>query len=204
MTAVLTYVLSCSLPDNIYQEIRIEKSLTLESRMKFSAQEVLSLVKTGYKGNYTLAWAEANDYDSVLKEEWVNVKDYRSTTDYLIWVSIAYQRVNVFTGSEQNWKLHKTFIVGTGASGSSTPVGVFTVLAKRTVGWTTSSYTVEPLVNFYSSAYAFHSRLYYPNTTTIKDPRIGFPISHGCIRMYDEDISYIFDTIPVGTTVVVY
>ena len=204
VTVKLTYVLSYSLPNNIYQELSTEKNLTLESRTKYSAQEVLSLVTTGYQGNYTLAWAEANDYDSVLKEEWINVKGYTSKTDYLIWVSITYQRVNIFTGSDGQWELEKTFIVGTGAPGHSTPTGVFSVLAKRPVGWTTSSYTVEPLINFYSSAYAFHSRLYYPGTTTILDARIGFPISHGCVRMYDEDIAYMFDTIPVGTTVVIY
>ncbi len=204
VSVTLTFMLSYSTSDGVYQEVRTEKSLTLESRNKFSAQEVLSLVTTGYKGDYTLAWAESNDYDSILKEEWVNLKDYTSKTDYLVWVSIAYQRVNVFTGTDGNWKLEKTFIVGTGASGHATPTGVFTILTKRSVGWTTSAYTVEPLVNFYSSAYAFHSRLYYPNTTTIMDPRIGFPVSHGCIRMYDEDVAYMFNTVPVDTTVVIY
>ena len=204
VTATLTFILSYSNTEGVYQELYTEKSLTLESRNKFSAQEVLSLVTTGYKGDYTLAWAETNDFEDVLKEEWINIKGYSSNTDYLLWVSIAYQRVNVFTGSAGHWTLEKTFIVGTGAPGHATPTGVFSVLAKRTTGWTTSQYTVEPLINFYSSAYAFHSRLYYPNTTTVMDPRIGFPISHGCVRMYDEDLAYLFDTIPVGTTVVIY
>ncbi len=204
VTATLKFILSYSSPEGIYQEIRTEKSLTLESRNKFSAQEVLSLVKTGYKGDYTLAWAESNDFESILKEEWVNLKGYSSETDYLVWVSIAYQRVNVFTGSAGRWKLEKTFIVGTGAPGHATPTGVFSILAKRPVGWTTKQYTVKPLINFYSSAYAFHSRLYYPGTTTVSDARIGFPISHGCVRMYDEDVAYMYNTVPVDTTVVIY
>ena len=55
-----------------------------------------------------------------------------------------------------------------------------------------------------NSGYAFHSRLYYPNSSQLKDPSIGFPVSAGCIRMYDEDIQYIFDNIPLNTTVVVH
>ena len=36
------------------------------------------------------------------------------------------------------------------------------------------------------------------------DASIGYPISHGCVRMYDEDVAYIYNNIPVGTTVVVF
>jgi hypothetical protein len=204
VTATLSFVLSCNTPEGIYQQLRADRTLTLENRNKYSAQEVLSLVTTGYKGDYTLAWAQDNDFDSILKEEWVNAKGYSSKTEYLVWVSIAYQRVNVFTGSAGNWNLEKTFIVGTGAPGHSTPTGVFTIIGKRSAGWTTSTYTVKPLINFLTTSYAFHSRLYYPGTTTVRDERIGFPVSHGCIRMYDEDVAYMFDYVPVDTTVVIY
>jgi lipoprotein-anchoring transpeptidase ErfK/SrfK len=59
-------------------------------------------------------------------------------------------------------------------------------------------------VGFKGGGYAFHSRLRYPGTQTISDPSIGFPVSHGCVRMFQEDIDWLFDTIPVETTVVVY
>jgi hypothetical protein len=71
----------------------------------------------------------------------VNEKGYSSNTEYLVWVSIAYQRVNVFTGSKGNWTLDKTFIVGTGASGRDTPVGVWKIIGKNPTGWTSSTYT---------------------------------------------------------------
>jgi lipoprotein-anchoring transpeptidase ErfK/SrfK len=61
----------------------------------------------------------------------------------------------------------------------------------------------QALINF-SNSLGFHSRLYYPGTTTVNDARIGFPVSHGCIRMYTEDVEWFYDNIPVGTTVVVY
>jgi lipoprotein-anchoring transpeptidase ErfK/SrfK len=208
-SAVLSFVLSYITEDGIYQELRTDHYLTLENYPdsyydKAEQNRVLDLVTTGYKGDYTLKWAEANDYSAADKETWVNAKGYDSTTEYLVWVSIAYQRVNIFTGHAGNWKLDRTFIVGTGARGNDTPTGIWKIIGRHTRGWTTKDYTVKPVINFISSAYGFHSRLYKPNTTTISDARIGFPVSHGCIRMYTEDVEWFYDNIPTGTTVIVF
>lgn len=204
VTGVLSFVLSFSDSDGNYQEMRADKSVTLLGKTKFDAAAVLALVTTGYKGDYTLAWAQSNDYEAGVKTAWVNAKGYSSRTNYLVWVNITHQRVNVFTGSAGNWSLDKTFIVGTGASGKDTPTGVFKVIGRSTRGWTTKAYTVKPVIFFLNSAYGFHSRLYDPGTTKINDARIGFPISHGCVRMYDEDVAWFYDNIPTNTTVVVY
>lgn len=166
---------------------------------------VLNLVSSTYRGNYTIKYATDNDYKAYEKEVFVNAKGYSSRSSYLVWINRAYQHVNVFTGSKGNWKLHKSFLVGTGASSSQTPTGITTVSYKSSAGWTTSTYTVKPVVGFYpGTGYAFHSRLYYPGTTTIQDYSIGYPISHGCIRMYDSDVQWIYNNIPVGTTVVIF
>lgn len=204
VTAKLSFVLSYDDPVSGYQELRADKSIVLENAGKFDVNDVLNLVKTGYKGDFTLKWAQNHDYDDGVKAAWVNYKGYTSKTEYLVWISIAYQRVNVFTGSAGNWKLDRSFIVGTGAPGHDTPVGVFKVIGRSAAGWTTKEYTVKPVIFFNTYAYGFHSRLYYPKTTKIKDARIGFPISHGCIRMYDEDVAWFYENIPTGTTVVVY
>jgi hypothetical protein len=210
VTANLTYILSYTGPDGIWHDLTAEKSFIVEPvpppppEPKYTAKEVLSMVTSGYEGDYTLAWAQENDFELELKEEFVNLKGYSSKTEWLVWVNITYQRVNIFSGSKGEWKLEKSFLVGTGAPGHDTPTGVFTVLSRHTRGWTTKEYTVKPVINFLNSAYAFHSRLYYPNTTKIQDARIGFPVSHGCIRMYDEDVAWIYDNIPNGTTVVVW
>ena len=167
--------------------------------------DILSTVTTGYKGDRTLKWAQEHDYSVYEKELWVNTKGYKSDTQYLIWVSIAYQRCNVFEKKGDSWTLKRSSIVGTGASSTPTPVGVYKTTYKQR-GWYTSDYACYPVVRFYAgSGYAFHSRLYQPyNTTVLQDARIGFPISHGCIRMYDEDIQWLYDNIPANTTVVVF
>jgi hypothetical protein len=167
-------------------------------------ERVLALVNSHYSGDYTQAWAEAHDYTAEEKERWVRLKAYDSSTDYLLWVSITHQRLNVFGREAGNWRLERCFLVGTGAPGYGTPQGVWKVTYKNADGWTTSAYTVSPVVGFKGGGYAFHSRLRYPGTQTVSDPAIGFPVSHGCVRMFQEDIDWLYDTIPVGTTVVVY
>ncbi len=187
---------------------KAETKVTLEnySQEYYNAQ-MLQTVTTGYKGNYTLAWAEANDYNDYTKEHWINSKGYSSNTQYIIWINLTYQRVNIFEGSAGNWTLIRSHIVGTGRPERNTPTGIYTVTARKKSGWTTATYNVRPVTNFTNSSYsemAFHSRIYNPSHTRLTDARIGFPISDGCIRMYDEDAWWIFENIPNGTKVVVY
>lgn len=167
--------------------------------------DILAAVTTGYKGDWTLSWAENHDYSELEKVLWVNTKGYESDTEYLIWVSLTYQRCNVFKNVGGTWQLERSSIVATGKPGTDTPVGVYKTTYKQS-GWFTPSYNCFPVVRFYEgTGYAFHSRLYQPwSRTVLQDSRIGFPISLGCIRMYDEDILWLYDNIPSDTTVVVY
>ncbi len=169
-----------------------------------TAAYALSVVTHDYAGDYTLEWALAHDYDEGVKTAWINAKDYASDTQYIIWVNRTYQRVNVFEGSQGSWRLIKTFLCGTGRAGHATPVSVSKVRHRLPGGWVHPTYSVRPVVYFLTGGYAFHSRLWNRNHTALTDPSIGYPISKGCVRMYDEDIQWIFDTIPEGTTVVVH
>ena len=178
--------------------------ISAEYRRQMEEERVLALVDTGYEGDYTVEWARQHDYTDEDKTIWVNAKGYESETEYLIWVSIKYQRCNIFHGSQGAWTLVRSGIVGTGATWSSTPVGVWKTTYKQELGWTTATYTVKPVVRFKGGGYAFHSRLYAPNTTILTEPDVGYPMSHGCVRMLDEDIQWVFDNIPANTTVVVF
>lgn len=203
--------LTCYNPSTGENEDRlIEKVVPIENYseewyvMK-DAGPVLEKVSSVYRGNYTTAYAKNNDYSASEKEIWINAKGYSSSTEYLCWINRAYQHVNVFQGSKYNWKLVKSFIVGTGASGTPTPVGQTVVSYKSSAGWTTGTYTVRPVVGFYpGTGYAFHSRLCYPGTTTEYDFSSGYPVSHGCVRMQRSDINWIYNNIPVGTRVVIF
>lgn len=175
---------------------------------KSSAEYIKSIVNsvtTTYKGNRTTQWAIDHDYSKTVKETFVNYKGYSSSSQYLIWVNIGTQHTMVFQGSKGNWKLIRSGLVSTGAN-DCTPRGTFKTTYKQT-NWTTDTYTVKPIVRFYGGGYAMHSRLYYPNTTNLKPGSgngVGYPLSHGCVRMQADDITWIYNNIPNGTTVVVY
>ncbi|MDO5142687.1 MAG: S-layer homology domain-containing protein, partial [Eubacteriales bacterium] len=188
----------------------IEKTVPIENYSdawyyERDAKRVLGLVSSTYRGNYTTSYAVKNDYSATEKEVWVNAKGYASKTPYLAWINRAYQHVNIFKGSKGDWKLVKSFVVGTGAASTPTPVGVTHVTYKSAAGWTTGTYTVRPVVGFYpNSGYAFHSRLCYPGTDREYDFSSGYPVSHGCVRMQKSDIRWIYDNVPIGTTVVIF
>ena len=175
---------------------------------ELDVQRVLGLVTNKYAGDGTLEWAEQHDYTDREKETWVNAKGYTSPTQYLIWINKTYQRVNIFEGEKGSWKLISSGMVATGAGdnpngwGNRTPEGVWYITFKET-SWPFNTYVCRPIVRFYGGGIAMHSRLYAYNGT-LYDATIGVPASHGCVRMMDEQIYFIYDNCPERTTVVVH
>ncbi len=211
LTSELKFVLTYTTEDGRAQQLSAVKTIQLKNYgylhyHNMTEADVLNKVTSTYAGNYTLAWALKNDYKPEVKTAWVNLKGYSSKTKYLVWVNLTYQRVNIFEGSQGNWKLIRQCLCGTGKPSTPTIKGVFTTSYKQSA-WNYGSYYCGPIVRFNgSSGYAFHSRLeYWPmNSDRYYDARIGFPISHGCLRMYNDDIWFMYNNIPNGTTVVVH
>ena len=164
--------------------------------------KIFDKVQSSYKGNYKSSYNP--DYLDITKQNFVNNRGYSSNTQYLVWANLATQKVNVFQGSKGKWKLIKVFRCASGARATPTPQGVTYVTYKQTK-WKTDSYVCKPIVRFYpNTGYAFHSVLYKPDESGIKDGSIGFPVSHGCLRMKPSSIQWIYDNIPTKTTVVIY
>ncbi len=166
-------------------------------------KEAKATVSCVYKGNYTSSYNI--DYSTEIKEAFINGQGYSSRTEYLAWINLATQKVNIFKGKKGDWELIKTFRCATGAKSTPTPVGVTYVTYKQNA-WYHPNYICKPIVRFYpGTGYAFHSVLFDPKGSgRVIDGSMGFPISHGCIRMMPNDIQWIHSYIPVNTTVVVY
>jgi hypothetical protein len=147
-------------------------------------------------------YVQYTDYSTYTKEGFVNGMGYSSTTAMLVWISLKTQKVNVFYGSQGNWKLYTTFSVCTGKNSTPTIAGVFSYKYKDDI-WDFGSYYVKPALIF-NGGHAFHSRTYVKATGELLDATIGTPTSHGCIRMYDSDVQWLDQYMKVGTTVVVY
>lgn len=152
--------------------------------------------------NFTSSIYTKKSYSKKLKEDYVNQSGYSSSTKYLIWVSTYTQEYCLYTGSAGKWKLLRTAKIATGKASSPTATHICKIRG-REERWTYENGTYQaPIVYFYGKN-AFHSRLHNPDGT-IAAPNIGKPVSGGCIRMYDEDVQYIYDNCPNGTTVVIY
>jgi L,D-transpeptidase ErfK/SrfK len=109
----------------------------------------------------------------------------------------------------------RTFPIGIGGEGKETPVGSTKIARKRLRPvWipTKSEHEEEPDLpasigpgpdNPMGDAALYLAWPGYAIHGTNKPYSIGRRDSHGCIRLYPEDIAWLFDAVPVGTPVTV-
>ena len=152
----------------------------------------------------TARTAPVMEYYKKLNEDTINQFDITSNTNYLVFVNIAEQKTYVYEGSKNDWTLAKTFTCSTGIEGKETPVGVFTV--QNRAPWFFSpkygqggKYYVQFMGN-----YLFHSIPFDSDKTTISDPTLGVPASHGCIRLSVEDSKWLYDNVQNGSKIIIY
>ena len=132
-------------------------------------------------------------------EDNANKFELASMTDYLIYVDIPNQIVNILNGYQYHWKLIKTMSCASGASDTPTVRGVFEIASKGEVFRPSSGVMCKYYSQFWGN-YLFHSIL-LDNNGNVIDPTLGRKASHGCIRLAIEDAKYIYTDMPQGTTV---
>ena len=189
--------------NKVYLSSKTSKVITVTPRQyrdknynKLLASQVRSIGYVGNKCIYT-----TKKYSTEVKTAFVNYKGYSSKTKYLIWISHYTQQVSIFQGSKGKWKMIRTFIFATGTAKNHSPRGVFKITYKEK-GWFYTS-TKELYVTHYKGRNSFHTRPLW-NNGSVQNPTIGKPASHGCVRCYNQDAKYIYDKMPIGTTVVSY
>lgn len=182
------------------------KVICLNSKTDFSNQIQLPDGKTGWvhvedlnvsTKNYT----QSPDLTNWDKNIFVNSKGYESSSEYLIWVNLGHQRVNVFKGKKGAWSIEGAFPCASGRNVTPTITGVFKYYAIQEK-WTYPKYYVGPCMIF-SGNYALHSVL-LSNSGGVYDGTLGRPASNGCVRLAKHHIDWLAENIPMGTTVVVY
>lgn len=129
---------------------------------------------------------------------------YSSSTRYLILINSKAHKVGIYKGSKGNWSEVKYWSCTTGAPGTPTKKGVFSVKGKGLHFGESKGYTCWYYTQFYGN-YLFHSVLYYPNSKTkIKSGILGASRWHGCVRLAKSNAKWIYDNVPRGTKVVSY
>lgn len=128
-------------------------------------------------------------------------QNYYSATNWLIQIDTTGNRFAVYRGSHGNWVVWYEWQCTTGAPGMWTPHGQFTVGNKGLYfgsGFRCWYYTTI------SGEYLIHSILYNSDGYTVRDGRLGYNGSHGCVRLATENAKWVYDNIPYGTKIVIW
>ncbi len=144
-------------------------------------------------------------FDATLKE----ADRYTSSTGYCITVNRTTHMVRVYQGKQYTWKQIYSTSCTIGAAATPTYTGVFKT---RLGGYYFDSGSVRCFYYTpFNGGIYFHSVLYAKTSTpqVIMDGRLGYNISHGCVRLPINSAYWIYQRFAtrgsnVGTTVAVF
>ena len=151
-----------------------------------------SLVKPG--GKYVRA-----TYSDEVKEAYINGRKLGSPTPYLIFISNYTEQATIFHNVDGRWKVMKASKI---ANGKKWKLHFTTSIKYKEPRWWYSTTQVKYISHFYKKN-SFHTVI-LNHDGSVSNGTIGRPMSHGCVRCPVSFAKYIYDNIPVGTTVVGY
>ena len=128
----------------------------------------------------------------------IYANSFYSDTNYLIIVDTDSNWVTIYKGAKGFRYEVRSFPCSSGAYSTPTVTGTFEVGEKGYV-FGHGNYRCYYYTQFYGD-YLFHSVLYRPGGG-ILDGRLGYHISHGCVRLDIDDAEWIYDNVPSGSTV---
>lgn len=161
------------------------------------------------RGPVTLAYRKVKKkiFPYFVDNEYMIADVLNSSTKYLMLVNQEKHMVYVFKGSRYNWEKIREFPCVVGAPSSPTTDGVWKVFLKRFYFITGGSNRCWWFTVVHKDQ-GFHSEIYdssdNPGPSHLVDGRMGVSISHGCMRVRLADAKWIFDNIPMKTTVKIF
>ncbi|OLN22132.1 hypothetical protein BTO30_11190 [Domibacillus antri] len=108
---------------------------------------------------------------------------------YSIDISIKYHQLKLYDGN----RLIKAYPIAVGKMLTATPVGIYTIINKQ----------LNPGGPF-GVLWMGLSRPHYGIHGTNSPSSIGKNVSHGCIRMHNDDVLQLSSMVPIGTAVTIH
>ncbi|WP_206154961.1 L,D-transpeptidase [Clostridium muellerianum] len=165
-------------------------------------------VVVAYKNVNGYIFCEENNYGKMgwIKNDKDNLKGivYRKTY-YTLDVDLVKQNINII----KNENVIKTIPCSTGIMGNQdteTPLGIFYIQTKGEYFYSNKyKEGARYYIKFFSN-YLIHSIPVDKKGNIIEDERkkIGFPSSHGCIRISVSDAEWIYKNIPENSAVIIH
>lgn len=137
------------------------------------------------------------------------VQSKTSSTSKLVVVYRAKYQVRIYSGSKNKWTKVKKFDCAIGKPATPTPTGTFKITKKGEK----NVYTVDGVKTrywfwcYYNGKQGIHSGLYYeggPNDGKDYDTRVNVKSTNGGVRVNYGNAQWIYNNVPVDTTVVIY
>ena len=148
---------------------------------------------------YSPAYAASDPVAQSFFRTVVNSANKPSKTGYLIYANLSKYIVCIYSGSNHNWTLVRSFPCSIGKPETPTITGNFSIRSKG-LTYVTNDNIILKYYLYFVGGFKIHSILYYPDGR-IADGRLGLSISHGCIRVATENAKYIYDNLPIGTAI---
>lgn len=133
----------------------------------------------------------------------INTLNLKSSTPYLINISIKDQKTYIYKGNSNNWVLDRTFQCSTGIDGENTPTGSFSIKEKGDWFFSDKYKQGGKYWTQIDGNILFHSLPFAEDRATVLDNTLNKRSSHGCIRLLLNDAKWIYDNIPKDTTVII-
>ena len=143
------------------------------------------------------------DYNLETKLHFVNkAHKLKSKTPYLVWICLDKQRINVFKGSVGNWVLVKKMKCSTGLADSPTKVRWNGRIGFKERVYSYSNPTFSATVQYFNE---FGGSGIHKWGGPGKEQLLGkHTASHSCVRLNRTNAIWFYNTVPIGTRVVIY
>ena len=135
-------------------------------------------------------------------EDYITLNHMTSKTDYLIWTDLYRQRVYVLKKAVGAWQLQKICVCSSGKNTFPTPAGRYELQYSIPYFGLQKNFRCKNALVFFRD-YMFHSIIFDSTGTYIKSGKyqLGQRVSHGCVRLSEEDSAWLYYHIPLKTTV---
>jgi len=138
---------------------------------------------------------DQSDYPEVK----INRDDYKDGK--YIEVDITKQIMMIYN----NGQLTGLYKVSTGMPGMRTPIGSFKIMKKSATYWSNACKCWMPYaMQFTEKGIFIHELPIYPGLGREGENHLGYPVSHGCVRLGIGDAEEVFEFAEVGTPVIVH